>query len=163
MLDSPTKITLQTIDLAKLADLARRVADQLRPGDAIILSGVLAAGKTQFIKLLSEFLEITDIVTSPTFTLVHFYQGGRLPLIHVDAYRLESHAEYLDLTLEDFLENHAIVIEWGDKFRDVLPPALDITLFPEDAVQRTVTLSSSVPHRQEVISNISTQYQNSTE
>ncbi|MGZ0190409.1 MAG: tRNA (adenosine(37)-N6)-threonylcarbamoyltransferase complex ATPase subunit type 1 TsaE, partial [Alphaproteobacteria bacterium] len=60
MLDSPTKITLQTIDLAKLADLARRVADQLRPGDAIILSGVLAAGKTQFVKLLSEFLEITD-------------------------------------------------------------------------------------------------------
>ena len=94
---------------------------------------------------------------------MHFYQGGRLPLIHVDAYRLESHAEYLDLTLEDFLENHAIVIEWGDKFRDVLPPALDITLFPEDAVQRTVTLSSSVPHWQEVISNISTQYQNSTE
>jgi tRNA threonylcarbamoyladenosine biosynthesis protein TsaE len=120
----------------------------------------LAAGKTQFVKFLSEFLEITDIVTSPTFTLVHFYQGGRLPLIHVDAYRLESHAEYLDLTLEDFLENHAIVIEWGDKFRDVLPPALDITLFPEDALQRTVTLSSSIPHWQETISYFFTYNQN---
>ena len=85
----------------------------LLPGDVILLSGDLGAGKTAFVQGLAAALGVTEQVTSPTFTLAASYEG-RLRLHHLDVYRLDNLAEVLDLDLPELLEDHAtICIEWA--------------------------------------------------
>lgn len=136
----PTEIVIDAVDLDRLQALADALAATLRAGDVVLLSGPLAAGKTTFVAALARALDLTDPVASPTFTLAHFYAGPRLGLIHADAYRLEDAAAFLDLTLEDFLDQNALVVEWGGKVRDVLPPALAIDLAPDGAQTRRIVL-----------------------
>ncbi len=89
----------------------------------LALVGELGAGKTQFVKGLAVGLGYPGEVTSPTFTLIHEYHGGRLPLYHFDFYRLESEDEALQLGLDEYLAGQGIcVIEWADKFPRLLPP-----------------------------------------
>jgi tRNA threonylcarbamoyladenosine biosynthesis protein TsaE len=104
---------------------ARDMALRLRPGSVIALDGELGSGKTQFVKGLASGLGFVGEVTSPTFTLIHEYIGGRLPIYHFDFYRLENEVEALQLGLEEYLQGNGVcVIEWAGKF----PP-----LIPEDA------------------------------
>ena len=96
---------------------ARRVAADLKRGDVLALRGDLGAGKTQFVKGLAAGLGYTGEVTSPTFTLIHEYLGGRLPLYHFDFYRLETEEEAVRIGLDEYLESDGVcVIEWADKF-----------------------------------------------
>jgi tRNA threonylcarbamoyladenosine biosynthesis protein TsaE len=89
----------------------------------LALCGELGAGKTQFVKGLAAGLGYQGEVTSPTFTLIHEYLGGRLPLYHFDFYRLETEDEALRLGLEEyFLGDGVCVVEWADKFPALLPP-----------------------------------------
>lgn len=100
------------------------LAPTLRIGDVLALCGDLGAGKTQFVKGLAEGLEIKSEVTSPTFTLIHEYGGGLLPLFHIDLYRLETPGEALQLGLDEYLSPSGVtVIEWADKFPELLPEA----------------------------------------
>jgi tRNA threonylcarbamoyladenosine biosynthesis protein TsaE len=101
----------------------RSFAAPLRKGDVIALCGELGAGKTHFVKGLAEGLGCDpDAVTSPTFTLINEYTGGRMPLFHFDLYRLESEDELLRVGLDDYLEDDGVVvIEWADKFPALLP------------------------------------------
>ena len=100
----------------------RVIADSLRAGDVLALDGDLGAGKTHFVKGIAEGLRCAGDVTSPTFTLVHEYTGGRLPLFHFDFYRLESEHETLRIGLDDYLgADGVLVIEWAGKFPAVLP------------------------------------------
>jgi len=145
MTERSEDLVLNDVDLPQLGRIAAAVAKELRAGDAIVLSGALAAGKTQFVKELAAALQIEEPVSSPTFTLAHFYAGPDLGLLHVDAYRIESAAELADLTLEDFLVSYALVVEWGDKFPEALPPALGIELVAEPDGRRRVTLALSAP------------------
>ena len=93
----------------------------LLPGDVILLSGDLGAGKTAFVQGLAAALGVTEQVTSPTFTLAASYEG-RLRLHHLDVYRLDNLAEVLDLDLPELLEDHAtICIEWGEVVVPALP------------------------------------------
>jgi tRNA threonylcarbamoyladenosine biosynthesis protein TsaE len=102
--------------------LGRRFAERLRPGDVVALDGDLGAGKTQFVKGLAAGLGHDGEVTSPTFTLVHEYTGGRLPLFHFDFYRMESEAEVLRIGLDDYLDAGGVAaIEWAGKFPALLP------------------------------------------
>ena len=96
--------------------LARALAAKLTPGTVLLLSGDLGAGKTAFVKGIAEGLGIdAGDVTSPTFTLVHEYRGGRLPLIHVDLYRLDR-AELDDIGLDaDLADAGVVAIEWADR------------------------------------------------
>ena len=103
--------------------LGRTVATTLRRGDVLALCGDLGAGKTHFVKGLAAGLGASASVTSPTFTLIHEYSDGRLPLIHFDFYRLEHEDEALKIGLDEYLDGDgACVLEWADKFPALLPP-----------------------------------------
>ncbi len=98
-------------------------AAALRRGDVLALCGDLGAGKTHFVKGLATGLTTNAAVTSPTFTLIHEYLGGRLPLYHFDFYRLEGEDETLRIGLDEYLDGDGVcVIEWADKFPALLPP-----------------------------------------
>lgn len=102
--------------------LGHKHAASLRNGSVLALVGDLGAGKTHFVKGLAAGLGHAEEVTSPTFTLLHEYAGGRLPLYHFDFYRLDSEQEALRMGLDDYLEATGVcVVEWGDKFRFLLP------------------------------------------
>jgi tRNA threonylcarbamoyladenosine biosynthesis protein TsaE len=91
-------------------------------GDVFALTGDLGAGKTQFVKGFVAGTGSSAPVTSPTFTLVHEYTGGRYPVYHFDFYRLESAAAVVDLGFDEYLESDGVcVIEWADRFRELLP------------------------------------------
>ena len=109
-------------DPAETLALGRSEGARCHAGDVIALCGELGAGKTQFVKGLVAGLETDAEVTSPTFTLIHEYAGGRLPIYHFDLYRLGSAAEAIALGFDEYLENGGVsVIEWADKFPDLLP------------------------------------------
>ena len=100
----------------------------MEPNDIVLLSGDLGAGKTRFTKGIALGLGIDDMITSPTFTLMNEYKGGRVPLYHYDMYRISSVDEIYELGLNDFFdENGVCVIEWNvfDGF-NVEPLKIDI-------------------------------------
>lgn len=98
------------------------LAPQLAPGDVIALQGDLGAGKTNFVQGLARGLGIREDVNSPTFILANEYPGGRLPLYHVDAYRLENADEARGFGLDDYLNGNGVtVVEWAERVRDALP------------------------------------------
>ena len=91
-------------------------------GDIFALTGDLGAGKTQFVKGFVAGVGSEEAVTSPTFTLVHEYTSGRVPVYHFDFYRLDSGAAVLALGFDDYLEGDGVcIIEWADRFRELLP------------------------------------------
>jgi tRNA threonylcarbamoyladenosine biosynthesis protein TsaE len=113
--------------------IAVTVASHLRIGDILILSGDLACGKTYFAKGLAAALGSTDIVTSPTYALVHTYNTMAGDLMHIDAYRLSGIHEFRDLGLEEYLLESIAAIEWGDKVAAVFDDYLSIAFHLADA------------------------------
>ena len=101
--------------------VAAAVAELVRPGDIILLTGDLGAGKTAFAQGFGAELGITEPITSPTYVLVHTYDEGRLLLNHLDVYRLEQVDEALDIGLAELLDDGGVtLIEWGDTIIPVL-------------------------------------------
>ncbi|MCC4421499.1 tRNA (adenosine(37)-N6)-threonylcarbamoyltransferase complex ATPase subunit type 1 TsaE [Limosilactobacillus reuteri] len=101
--------------------LGKKIGQQLVAEDVLVLDGDLGAGKTTFTKGLAAGLEIPDIIKSPTFTIIHEYQDGRLPLYHMDAYRLENGGAE-DLGLEEYFDGDGVsVVEWAEFVEDELP------------------------------------------
>lgn len=102
---------------------AARLAALLRAGDLLCLSGDLGAGKTTFTRGLARGLGSPALVSSPTFTLIHEYGGGRLPVYHVDAYRLTGGADAVFTGLEEYLErgDGVLVVEWWERVVNILP------------------------------------------
>ena len=93
-----------------------------KKGDVFALTGDLGAGKTQFVKGFVAELGTSDQVTSPTFTLVHEYSSGRLPVYHFDFYRLETADEVARLGFDEYLFGDGVcIIEWADRFPELLP------------------------------------------
>ena len=123
-------------------------AAQLEPflvgGETIALHGDLGAGKTCFTQGLAHALGITAPITSPTYAIIHEYPSGRLPLIHMDLYRLHGPDDLIALDYEDYLEGNSIcVIEWPSRAADLLPEdTLHITITLQDhSTTRTLTLA----------------------
>jgi tRNA threonylcarbamoyladenosine biosynthesis protein TsaE len=101
--------------------LAAAIAGLARPGDIVVLAGDLGAGKTAFTQGFGRGLGVETAITSPTFTLVHVYEG-RLTVHHIDVYRIDQLAEVLDLGLPEVLDEGGVVlIEWGDSILPALP------------------------------------------
>ena len=122
--------------------VARDLATALNAGDVLLLSGDLGAGKTTFVRGLAEGLGIDPgEVSSPTFTLVHEYRGGRLTLYHADLYRLENTATN-DLGLEEIgVQDGVLAIEWPDRLTHRLPGAKTVSIDMVDENARRITVS----------------------
>lgn len=129
---------------AETRETGRRLAGVLRGGEVLSLEGPLGAGKTTFVKGLAEGLGChSSEVSSPTFTLVHEYPGGRFPFVHIDLYRLESSEELAALGFDDLLAGTTIAaIEWGDKFSEALPPGALRFAFSMDGEARKIRRDS---------------------
>ena len=114
-------MTYVTNSPAETEALGQRLAERLQPGDVIAYTGDLGAGKTAFTRGLARGLGITERITSPTFTIVNEYQGGRLPLFHCDLYRLGSSEELYEIGWEDYLARGGVcAVEWSEIVADAL-------------------------------------------
>ena len=126
---------------AETAAVACELATTLRAGSVLLLSGNLGAGKTAFVRGLAAGLGVDpDEVSSPTFTLIHEYRGGRLTLYHVDLYRLER-AATADLGLEELgVSDGVLAIEWPDRLSHGLPGATAVRIDIVDDETRAITI-----------------------
>lgn len=114
-------MTFTTHSAAETEALGEQLALRLTGGEVIAYTGDLGAGKTAFTRGLARGLGITDRVTSPTFTIVNEYEGGRLPLFHFDMYRLSSSDELYDIGWEDYLARGGVcAVEWSEIVADAL-------------------------------------------
>jgi tRNA threonylcarbamoyladenosine biosynthesis protein TsaE len=122
------------------ATVARELAALVQAGDVILLSGNLGAGKTAFVRGLAAGLGIDpEEVSSPTFTLVHEYRGGRLTLYHADLYRLDRVATE-DLGLEEMgVADGVLAIEWPDRLSHALPGAYRVEIQVVDERTRRIS------------------------
>ena len=110
--------------------IGRQFAKELEAGSILALEGELGSGKTQFTKGLVAGLESSAPVTSPTYTIIHEYPGGRLPIYHFDFFRLEKRESVAQLGLDDYFFGDGIsVIEWADRFRESIPEQARWILF----------------------------------
>ena len=128
-------------------DIGARLAEQLEPGAVVAYTGDLGAGKTAFTRGLARGLGIPDRITSPTFTIVNEYEGGRLPLFHFDMYRLGSADELFDIGWEDYLCRGGVcAVEWSENIADALE---------EDAVRVDIRRGASDQERVITIAGVS--------
>ena len=123
--------------------LGTKLAKRLQPGDVSAYFGDLGAGKTALTRGIAQGLGITDIVTSPTYTIVNEYLTGRLPLFHFDMYRLGSSDELFDIGWEDYLARGGVcAVEWSENVEDALQGAIRVTIEkdPFEADTRRITI-----------------------
>jgi tRNA threonylcarbamoyladenosine biosynthesis protein TsaE len=116
-------VTVVLPDAGATRALGRALAGLLRAGDLVVLAGPLGAGKTVLAQGIGAGLGVAGPVTSPTFVLARVHRGGRLPLVHVDAYRLGSVEEVDDLDLDADLPGSVTVVEWGQGLVEQLADA----------------------------------------
>lgn len=140
-------VTLLSDAPSTTSAIAGAIAELSRAGDLLVLAGEMGAGKTAFAQGFAAALGVTEPVTSPTFTLVHSYDTGRITLHHADVYRLDRMAEVADLALGELLESDGIVlVEWGDVVARALGDHLEVRLDAPDFERpelRVVTLAPS--------------------
>ncbi|MGH2773744.1 MAG: tRNA (adenosine(37)-N6)-threonylcarbamoyltransferase complex ATPase subunit type 1 TsaE [Actinomycetota bacterium] len=115
-------MVVETRSAEETRRLGAAISPVLVPGDMIVLSGDLGAGKTTFTQGVAAGLGIVEQVTSATFILMKEYSGGRFPLMHLDIYRLEKIQELIDLGYDEFLDpSYVVIVEWGDVVEPLLP------------------------------------------
>ncbi len=141
------KITCLLNDIDVTRALGDCLASILGPGDVIFLSGDLGTGKTTLTKAIASGLGIDPgEITSPSFTIIHEHPGGKVPLIHVDMYRLGPRADVLETGLEEYLyEDNLVIIEWADYLGEGLvssPLSLHLSFVDETVRRAEITVSS---------------------
>lgn len=141
------------------ARVAAALAPMLRPGDAMMLKGALASGKTAFVQELVAALGSSSEVTSPTFTIAQFYPTPAGTFLHIDAYRLSSVAEFRDLGLEDYVAESITAVEWGDIVEADFSNALSIAFefVPGEDNWRRLTFSANAERWEQVLEGLRTQ------
>jgi len=128
--------------------VATALAQLSRSGDVIVLAGEMGAGKTAFAQGFGQALGITEPITSPTFTLVHTYDSGRIILHHADLYRLDRLGEVADLGLHEMVEESGVMlVEWGDMAAEILGAHLEVFIsrMPDQDDQREIVLTAIGP------------------
>ncbi|MGH2543813.1 MAG: tRNA (adenosine(37)-N6)-threonylcarbamoyltransferase complex ATPase subunit type 1 TsaE [Ardenticatenaceae bacterium] len=130
-----------------------RLGGLVQPGDVILLYGDLGAGKTHFAQGIAQGLGIEESVRSPTFTLINEYHEGRIPLYHVDLYRVDGDEDIATLGLEDYFDTDGVVVvEWPEKGENWMPAdALHIHLEHIDERRRAFTMDASQRHSEALL------------
>ena len=135
------KMTYETNSPEETEQLGAALGRIVRPGTVIAYRGGLGAGKTAFTRGLARGLGYTDIVTSPTYTIVNEYLGGRLPLFHFDMYRLSSSDDLWDIGWEDYLDRGGVCcVEWSENVADALEDPITVTIDKLGENSRRITL-----------------------
>jgi len=135
-------VNITTHSQEETADVGRKLAPRLTAGSVLLLIGDLGAGKTALVRGLAEGLGVApEEVSSPTFTLMQEYRGGRVPLIHVDLYRLNNAREIEELGLEELGLNAVLAIEWAEKLPRPVPDAIEIRIAHGDGDERRLTMT----------------------
>ncbi|MRX72759.1 tRNA (adenosine(37)-N6)-threonylcarbamoyltransferase complex ATPase subunit type 1 TsaE [Bacillus lacus] len=136
---------LKTENPEETAAFAMKLAERLEQGDVLTLEGDLGAGKTTFTKALAKGLGIERNVNSPTFTIIKEYHGGRLPLYHMDVYRMEEDSE--DLGFHEYFEGEGVtVVEWAHLIHEYLPDnRLEVQIFHVGETERRLTVKAFGP------------------
>ena len=140
-------VRLTSTDAEMTHALGRTLASELESGDVIVLSGDLGTGKTVFAQGVAAGLGVTERVVSPTFAIAREY-AGRLPLHHLDVYRLDHMQEAIDLGLEELFDDAVTLIEWGEGVRDLLPAdrlELELALDPADVAAENLRRMTLTP------------------
>ena len=152
-----TRSTEQTIEVG------RQLGTRLEPGDVLVLTGDLGAGKTQLTKGIAQALGVEDDVCSPTFTIGMVYEGASMPLYHYDLYRLDDPAQLDDTGIFDVLgDDGPCVIEWGEQFLDQLgDDRLDVVLTrlddeaaPGEEPARSITLTAHGQRAEHILQSL---------
>ena len=138
-----TSRTVETRSVTETEQFGRDLAADLTAGTVLAMTGELGSGKTCLIKGIAAGLGIKQTVTSPTFTIIHEYHGGRLPLNHIDLYRLAAPEQALAIGIMDYLDGEGVtVIEWAERIESLLPPGtIHVKLSALDETTRRITIS----------------------
>ena len=121
--------------------IGEALAKSLQPGTILAYRGDLGAGKTAFTRGLARGLGCKETVTSPTYTIVNEYLGGRLPLFHFDMYRLASSDDLWDIGWEDYLEREGVcAVEWSENVQDAMEDAITVTIEKLGETTRRITI-----------------------
>ena len=136
-------MTLTTHNEEETIALGKKIGGKLQKGDVIALQGTLGAGKTTITKGIASALDIDETITSPTFCLISEYEG-KMPLYHMDVYRLEGAEDFINLGVDDMLYGRGVcLIEWSEKIMEELPKkTIVLRLEPHDDGSRTITLEN---------------------
>lgn len=136
-------ITFTTKTPEETIELGRKIGRLLKKGDIIAMQGTLAAGKTTITKGIAESLEIKDTITSPTFCLISEYEG-KMPLYHMDVYRLDGAEDFAGLGTEDMLYGEGVsIIEWSEKIMSELPKkTILLKIEPKEDGSREISLEN---------------------
>lgn len=137
MIKFVTNNTKETIELGK------KIGNYLRKGDVIAMQGTLAAGKTTITKGIAQSLDISETITSPTFCLISEYEG-KMPLYHMDVYRLDNEEDFANLGTEDMIYGNGVsIIEWSEKIMNELPKkTIILKIEPQEDGSRIITLDN---------------------
>ena len=143
-----SELTVPTAEAMRT--LGERLAGDLRAGDLVVLTGDLGAGKTTLVQGVAAGLGAPGPVLSPTFVIARVYRGGRVPVVHVDAYRLGSAVEVDDLDLDASVEESVTLVEWGEGLVEELTDdrlELEILRSPEESDETRRVLVTAVGAR----------------
>ena len=136
-------LTFTTNSPEETIALGERIGKKLKKGDVIAMQGTLAAGKTTITKGIAKALGIDDTITSPTFCLISEYYG-KMPLYHMDVYRLEGAEDFINLGTDDMIYGDGVsIIEWSEKIMDELPEkTIILNIQPQEDQSRIITLEN---------------------
>mgnify|MGYP002856812114 CR=1 FL=1 len=136
-------LTFKTHSADQTIELGEKIGSLLKKGDVIAMQGTLAAGKTTITKGIAKALGITETITSPTFCLISEY-SGKMPLYHMDVYRLEGAEDFTNLGTDDMIYGNGVsIIEWSEKIMDELPKkTILLKITPGEGDERTISLEN---------------------
>ena len=136
-------LTFFTHSADETTALGYKIGKKLKKGDIIAMQGTLAAGKTTITKGIAQALDISEEITSPTFCLISEYYG-KMPLYHMDVYRLDGAEDFINLGVEDMLYGDGVcIIEWSEKIMDELPKnTIILRILPQDDNSRKIEIEN---------------------
>jgi len=136
-------LTFTTHSAEETILLGNKIGQKLKPGDIIAMQGTLAAGKTTITKGIAQSLGIDDTITSPTFCLISEYYG-KMPLYHMDVYRLDSIEDFVNLGTDDMLYGDGVsIIEWSEKIMSELPKkTIVLKITPQEDNSRLIEIDN---------------------